>query len=80
MIDISITDIELFDSAIIGECTIVDCMQYYDSRWSDVQGSWNEWRPIYHWVLKDTKLYDKPILNVKGRLGLWNYDREENIK
>ena len=51
--------------AIIGEVTIVDCVQNYKSKWAE-PGSW-------HWVLADPVLYDKPILNIKGKLGLWEY-------
>lgn len=53
-------------SAIIGECTIEDCVQNYPSIWAE-QNVWN-------FVLKDAVLYDRPILNVKGKLKFWNYD------
>jgi hypothetical protein len=31
-------------------------------------------KPIYNWVLANAKLYDKPILNVKGKLSFWETD------
>lgn len=30
-------------------------------------------KPIYNWVCEDPILFDKPILNVKGKLSFWNY-------
>lgn len=53
-------------SAIIGKATLADCVQNHPSVWAE-EGVW-------HWVLKDMVLFDKPILNVKGRLGLWDFD------
>lgn len=35
---------------------------------------YNENKPIYNWVLANAKLYDKPILNVKGKLSFWETD------
>ena len=54
------------NSAIIGEVTIVDCIEDSDSIWA-IQGQ-------YHWVLRDPVLYDEPIRNVKGKLGLWEFN------
>lgn len=31
-------------------------------------------KPTYNWVLEDPVLFDKPILNVKGKLSFWEYD------
>lgn len=28
----------------------------------------------YHWVLAKPVLYEKPVLNIKGRLNLWEFD------
>lgn len=36
-------------------------------------------KPIYNWVAKDPILFDKPILNVKGRLNFWDFDYAEII-
>lgn len=53
-------------SAIIGEVTIIDCIKNSLSIWAE--------DGCYHWVLKDAILYDTPILNIKGKLGVWDYD------
>ena len=52
-------------SAIIGSIEIVDCVKGHYSSWADPD--------CWHWVLKDPILFDKPILNVKGKLSLWEY-------
>jgi len=54
--------------AIIGEVSIVDCINNSKSVWA-LPDHW-------HWMLEDAKFYDKPILGVKGRLGIWNYEPE----
>lgn len=51
--------------AIIGSVVISDCVQNHLSVWAE-KGCWN-------WVLKDAVLFDKPIMNVKGKLGFWEY-------
>lgn len=53
-------------SAIIGRARIVDCVQNHPSVWAE-KGVWN-------WVLEDRVLFTKPILNVKGKLGFWDFD------
>ena len=53
-------------SAIIGSVIIADCVQNHPSIWA-MEGYW-------HWVLKDPILFEKPILNVKGKLGFWDYE------
>ncbi|HZK68112.1 MAG TPA: hypothetical protein VFC36_00790 [Paludibacter sp.] len=47
-------------SAIIGSVEIVDCIQNSPSIWAEPD--------CWHWVLKDPVLFEKPILNVKGKL------------
>lgn len=32
---------------------------------------------IENWVLKDAVLFDKPVLNVKGKLSFWDFNMEE---
>lgn len=54
-------------SAIIGEVSIIDCIKNSDSIWAQDK--------CWHWLLKDAVLYDEPILNVKGKLGLWEYNK-----
>ena len=55
--------------SIIGSVEIVDCVQNHPSIWAE--------KGVYHWVLASPILFEKPIENVKGKLGLWNYDWEE---
>ena len=37
-------------------------------------------KPIRNWVLENPILFDKPILNVKGKLGFWDYDLPEEYE
>ena len=53
-------------SAIIGKARLVDCVLNRPSVWAE-KGVWN-------WVLADVQLFSTPILNVKGRLGFWEFD------
>lgn len=55
-----------FTSAIVGSVEIVDCIRDSKSVWADPD--------CWHWVLKDPILIDEPILNVKGKLSLWEYE------
>ena len=57
---------ELPEGAIIGSVVIADCVQNHPSVWAE-KGCWN-------WVLKDAVLFDKPIMNVKGKLSFWEYN------
>lgn len=57
--------------AIIGSVEIVDCVQNHPSVWAE-KGVWN-------WVLVNPVLFDKPITEVKGCLGLWNYNDKINV-
>jgi len=72
-------------SAIIGEVEIIDCVINNPSIWAEkteVIGKTIEneilynGKPIYNWVLANAKLYDKPILNVKGKLSFWFPDND----
>lgn len=65
-------------SAIIGKATLVDCVQNHDSVWAErlndqVLGEFYE-KPIWNWVLEAAVLFDKPILNVKGKLSFWDFN------
>lgn len=62
-------------SAIIGEVDIVDCVINHPSIWAQQSGGQFN-KPIYNWVLANPVLYDEPILNVKGKLSLWEFDRD----
>ena len=67
---------------IIGECELVDCIL--------VDGDFNNYLynidnkvygrhsrvGLYAWKLDNIKIYNKRI-NISGKLGLWNYEKEE---
>ena len=55
-------------SAIIGSVEIVDCVENHPSEWA-IEGQ-------YHWVLANPILFDKPIENVKGKLGFWKSENK----
>lgn len=68
--------------AIIGEVDIIDCVLNHDSIWAEQMETYkcgetgiNIIQPgqkyVWNWVLANPVLYDEPILNVKGRLSLW---------
>lgn len=65
---IEVTVGEFNNSSIIGQVDIVDCIQDSKSIWA-IPGQW-------HWVLKNAVMYAKPVTNVKGQLGIWNYKGE----
>lgn len=69
-----IEEFQFEKSAIIGEVTIADCVQNHKSIWAD------KGEGIWHWVLKDAVFYDKPILNVKGKLGIWDIDIKDHLQ
>jgi hypothetical protein len=60
-------------SAIIGEVDIVDCVLNHKSIWAE--SNWPDEKPIYNWVLANAKLYNEPILNVKGKLSFWEFKK-----
>lgn len=63
----TVNDVKLLPvSAIIGKARLVDCVQNHQSVWAE-KGVWN-------WVLADVQLFDRPILNIKGKLGFWEFD------
>ena len=59
---------ELPKGAIIGSVLIAACVKNNPSVWAEM-GCWN-------WVLKDAVLFEKPILNVKGKLSFWDFNKE----
>jgi hypothetical protein len=75
-------EIETINSAIIGEVDIIDCVINHPSIWEEktefspyqVNGENESPKPIYNWVLANPVLYDKPILNVKGKLSFWEFN------
>lgn len=62
-------------SAIIGEVDIVDCVVNHPSIWAEkTHCPYSHLKPIYNWVLANPVLYEKPIVNVKGKLSFWETD------
>ena len=78
-------------SAIIGSVCFVDCVINHPSIWAektDLLGLSETYYKIYssvinvppiihNWVLANPIFFDKPILNVKGKLGFWDYPMTE---
>lgn len=67
-------------SAIIGSVEIVDCVENNPSIWAEKskvqyltteRGRDIRITKIYNWVLKNPILFEKPILNVKGKLSFF---------
>jgi len=46
----------------------------------NVQNNTSEWaeRGQWHWVCRNAKVFTQPIRNVKGRLGLWDWEGSIN--
>ncbi len=60
--------------AIIGSVEIVRSQVDHHSIWAEYNRGWpSDPKVIYHWVLANPILFEKPILNVKGKLGFWDY-------
>lgn len=76
--------------AIIGSVEIVDCVLNHPSIWAEpsnevykdpeIYGDNKIDSAVWNWVLADPILFDKPILNVNGKLGFWDYDLSEEYK
>ncbi len=66
-------------SAIIGYVDIVDIVSDADSPWAQYAEEGE--KPFLHYVLRNAKLFKQPILNVKGRLGVWDIPEitEDNL-
>lgn len=75
-------------SAIIGSCRFVDCVINHPSIWAEKSPmeirDGKEFligKPIYNWIIADPVLFEKPILDVKGKLSFWDcskfIDRKE---
>jgi hypothetical protein len=67
------------NSAILGTVDIVDCVVNHSSIWAEKTDyeNFNEDPVYYNWVLSNPVKFDKPILNVKGKLSLWDYPINE---
>ena len=66
-------------SAIIGSVEIVDCVVNHQSIWAEKTNLPEQLSNecIWNWVLANPILFDEPILNVKGKLGFWDYEFDE---
>jgi len=68
-------DFDFPTSAIIGEVDIIDCVINHPSIWAEkTDFSQEDPASIWNWVLANPVLYDKPILNVKGKLSFWEFE------
>lgn len=56
-------ELDIVYSAIIGHVDIVNCIGS-DSIWAEPD--------CFHWILRNPVLFEKPILNVKGKLSFWD--------
>lgn len=67
-------------SCIIGQVDIVDCVINHKSIWSEKtiydedDFDKEDPKPIWNWVLANPVLFDKPIINIKGKLSFWETD------
>ena len=76
-------NLEYISGAIIGEAEITDCIlvdEEFDKSLKKINSIVYSNNHIgnYAWKLENIKQYDKPIY-VKGKLGLWNYKKEESF-
>ena len=62
-------------SAIIGSVEIVDCVVNHPSIWAEK----NDSKPICNWILANPILFAKPISNIKGKLGFWDFNLPEGL-
>ena len=76
-------------SAIIGSVRFVGCEINYPSIWAEQSTGvliGNKFYhkdgdvPIYNWVLANPVLFDKPILDVKGKLRFWDYEMDSIVE
>lgn len=77
-------------SAIIGSVEIVDCVINHPSIWAEpsnevykdpqIYGANKIDSAVWNWVLANPILFEKPILNVKGKLSFWDYDLPEEYE
>ena len=67
---------EMPDGAIIGYVTVESVDK--DNARSIWAAGENDDEKLYYWHLKDAYIFDEPIIGVKGKLHLWDYDLDEN--
>lgn len=72
------------NSAIIGAVKFTDCVINHPSIWAENIDNMDRvmfgYKPIYNWVVSKAILFDKPILNVKGKLRFWDYELPEEYE
>ena len=68
-----------YNSAIIGSVEIVACVVNHPSIWAEKTNLPEQLSNecVWNWVLANPILFDEPILDVKGKLGFWNYEVNE---
>lgn len=77
-------------SAIIGEVDIIDCVLNHSSVWAEqmeydvcpdtgIHILRKGQKYVWNWVLANAVKYDQPILNVKGALSFWEFDKEAHL-
>ena len=60
---------ECVTGAIIGSVEITDCVMNHTSEWAEPE--------VWNWVLSNPIKYDHPILEVRGKLSIWDYSLEK---
>jgi len=73
-------------SAIIGSLVFTDCVVNHPSVWAEKselgekdENPYDWFKPTYNWLVSEPILFDKPILNVKGRLNFWDYQNIQSV-
>lgn len=74
-IEKDVATMKLHVGAIIGQVDLVDCVINHESIWAEeTDFSQEDPTSIWNWVLANPILYEKPILNVKGKLSFWEFE------
>lgn len=66
---------QLTFGAVLGIATITDVYKVEEIRddLDDLELAIGNWDSGYAWEIEVVEIFDKPILDVKGQLGLWNW-------
>lgn len=64
---------QFFKGCVLGSVRIIDCFINHPSIWAEKTGGG---KTVYNWILEDAILFDKPILDVKGKLSFWESNHE----
>lgn len=59
------------NSAILGYVELIDCIRDSKSKWA-IDNYW-------HWIIVNAVKFEKPILNIKGKLGIWTIPKRVSI-